>query len=342
MIYLFCLCFISLFAEVTLIQNPAQQFNSSDNFANRVVYFFVEKATDGSVTLQLQPPPFYPFDQNYINAGFAYIDSDKVVKTYTKDEVANLKNVDISFTVKAFANTQSANGYNFYATAYQWFFNLDQRSDHYYQLQQFNNAYGTNPSIGGHALYSDVLNMKHWVSTSDGVFLTTSDIDNVLVQVNKAATNTSYTFTVRIDLSQLTAAPSRTDPSVLVEAPPGIYSLFFFFEMQALDLNQPFEDTLTNYASIQTTQMNYLYNNVIWMDGMLDGSSALYDPSIADQVIIRVNRASIISQYNRTLAAITTQWNGYAELPNLSTQSSSLINDMLATIATYEANKANF
>jgi len=330
MIRVFLLVSLCFYAEVKLIQNPAQGFNSSDNYANRVIYFFLQKNTNGSVTLQVEPPPFYPFDQNYINAGYAYIDSTQVLQNYTAAEVAAATDVDISFTINAYANKQISNGYDLFVSAYEWEFFLDPRSNHYYQLQQFNNAAGTNPSIGGSQVFSDVLGVKHWVSDSNGVFLTESELDGALVQVRTPATNTSHTFTIRIDFTQLSDVPS------------GIYSLFFFVQMSSVPSNQSFYDNLVYYADAQTTQINYLGNNIIWMNGYLVGSSTLYDPSAVDRAIVVTNRTNLINQYNDLLTNVTAQWTAFAATPGLDQQSKTLIAQMFSFLETAEANKANF
>lgn len=328
--WLLIVSFVWGFSAVTLNVNPAQNFNDSDNYANRVVYFFVQVNTNGSVTLQVSPPPFYPGDTKYFNAGFAYIDCDDVIQNYTASQVANATEEDISFTIKAFANTSSSNGYKLYAQAYQWMFSLDPKSVNYYQLQQFNNAAGTNPNIGGFALYSDLLHMKHWVSNSDGVLLTESETDSALLNIETPKTDSTYDFTLRIDFSQFANAPA------------GIYSLFFFFQMTSQDLTQPFSDTLNYYLFVQQTQLNYLYNNILWIDGYLDGTSTLYDPSTADQVIIKANRQNLIDQYNSMLAVVTAQWEEFAALPNLSSASQTAIYNMQQYLITAEANTANF
>ena len=342
MIVLFCLCFLSLFGNVKLTPNPQQYFNGTENFANRVVYFFVQKNGDGSITLQIEPPPFQDGYLKFLDEGIAYIDCDKVVKNYTAAEVATLGDVDISFTVKAYANKKSTAGFNLYNVAYQWSFFLDPRSTHYYQLQQFNNAAGTNPTFGGQVFYSDMLGMKHWVSNTDGVFLTASGVDNVLLKQETAATDGTITMTIRINFAQFVSQVSTINNNATAVPPAGIYSMFFFFEMTSLNLSEALIDTMNNYLLLQQTQLNYLYNNILWIDGFLDGNSTLYDPNLADQVIIKVNRQDLIDQYNTMLAIVTAQWDGFAALSNLTPAQAAVITSMQTYLVTAQSNTANF
>ena len=344
MIVLFCLFTICCFAQINLVPDPQQGFNGTENFANRFVYFFIEYKNDGSVSLQVEPPPFYSAYDQVLRQGIAYIDMDPVVKTFTAKEVANLGDVDISFTIKAFANKQAQEGFNLYAQAYQWMFLLDPRSIHYYQLQQYNNASVTNPTIGGHTFYSDVVGVKHWVSNNSGVFLTKSDLDNVLLKVEKAATDGEYTLTIRLDFSQFTAPPQPSSSSNIPTAvpPPGIYSLYFFFQMTPIDLSEPLIDTINNFMLIQQTQFNYLYNNILWINGFLQGNNALYDPNTADQVIIRVNRQNLIDQYNEMLVQVSKQWDEFAAIPSLNAQEQAAVTSMQTYLSQAQANTANF
>ncbi len=323
---IFFLCLLSfLSAEVRLIENPSQGFNTVDNYANRIVYFFILKNNDGSVTLQVEPPPFYPSNASLFAAGTAYIDCPKVLKHYTLKEVATLTTGDITFTVKGKPNPNSLNGYSLYAIAFPWLCNLDVTSPSFYAIQSTDNV-AVNPNIGGVTLFSTVLGYTNWVISTQGVYYSSSLTDNVWIKTIKPNHEIDKTITITVDLSAIN------------QALPGIYSMYFFFQMNAIDRNQTFPAMITNLSNIQQTQLNYLTQNITIIDSYLIGNNNLYDPSIYEKSILVTNRKVLFDQYKAQLEAISKQWAEFAAYPNLSSSTRSIILNMQAFLVQSVAN----
>jgi len=321
--FLFLLAFLN--AEVTLIENPSQGFNTVDNYANRIVYFFILKNNDGSVTLQVQPPPFYPSNASLFAAGTAYIDCPKVLKNYTAKEVATLASGDVTFTVKAKPNPNSLNGYNLYAIAFPWMSNLDVTSPNFYAIQSTDSV-AINPNIGGVTLFSDVLGYTNWVISTQGVFYSTSLTDNVWVKTITPNEEIDKTITITVDLS------------AIHQALAGIYSMYFFFQMSAIDRTETFQTVITNLSNLQQTQLNYLTQNITMIDSYLIGNNNLYDPTTYEKGVLVVNRGVLYDQYTLQLEAISKQWAEFAKYPNLSATSKSIIANMQAFLVASVAN----
>ena len=132
------------------------------------------------------------------------------------------------------------------------------------------------------------------------------------------------------------------DFTKLVGVTEGTYSFYVVIQMEPVFTTQTFLETLSYYLNIQQVQIYYLYNSVLEVNAYLEGPNALYDPVPADQVILNTNRTFLIDQYNKTLAAMTLQWNAYAALPNLTSDQKAVVTEMLAFIALSETNKSNF
>ena len=337
----FLLLFINLSAAVVLDPSPTQWFNSTENYANRTVYFFIGKQEDGSVFLQVEPPPFYPSDQKFIDAGVAYIDAAKVLQTYTAEEVATLTEVPITFAVNAFANPALNQGYQFYGVIFQWGVNLDPKSVHFYKLQSVNTTaqygivqnlqqYRYNQSNGELTIYSDLDTYNTWLGFTNGAYLSPTFTYNYLFEKTEAADDETVYFTINVDFTQIAALAT------------GTYTLTFKFQMNALSLSQPFATTIQNTSNTQVIQVNYIYNSIIGVDAYLDGNNTMYDPNPVDQEILRTNKTMLINKYNDTLDAMTIQWDGYAAMTGLSVSSRNLIKSMQSFITTAKANEANF
>jgi hypothetical protein len=324
-----------LFGEVVLYPNPAQQYNTVANFANLTISFFIQVNNDGSVTLQVQPPPPYPQDATLLSSGIALIDSAKVVQNYTAAEVRALELVDITFTVKASPNSSSQNGYNLSATLFQWLVNLDPKSDLFYQLQSTNistpyslNALN-NPSFnsdnGEFSVFFNVPGYNKWVSASNGAFLSESLLESSYFTTALPQTDYSQDFTYAVDFTKLPLATA------------GVYSFYIIVQMTPVDSALTFIETLTSAAVTQQTQVIYLYNSILAIDAYLNGTNALYDPLPVDQVILNTNQTFLLGLYNTTLSAMEVQWTAYSLLTGLSTAEMALITKMLAFIAQYQA-----
>lgn len=322
--FFLCLC-VFLSAEVKLIENPSQGFNTVDNYANRIVYFFILKNNDGSVTLQVEPPPFYPSNASLFAAGTAYIDCPKVLKNYTAKEVATLSTGEITFTVEANPNPNSLNGYSLYAIAFPWMSNLDVTSPSFYAIQSTDSV-AVNPNIGGVTLFSDVLGYTNWVISTQGVFYSSSLTDNVWIETIQPNKKIDKTITITVDLSAINGALA------------GIYSMYFFFQMSAIDRSETFLTMITNLSNLQQTQLNYLTQNITIIDSYLIGNNTLYNPSTYEKGVLVVNRGVLYDQYISQLEAITKQWEEFAALPNLSSSSKSIIVNMQAFLVASVAN----
>lgn len=329
-----------LYGEVVLFPNPAQRYNNEQNYANRVIYLFIQVNGDGSVTLQVQPPPFYPQDDEIVNSGLAIIDCEKVVQNYTAAEVSAATTGIITATVTAKPNTSSLNGYAMYANLFQWLVNLDPKSDTFYQIQSTNislpyslNALynvSFNSNNGEFSIFSKIKGYTNWLSSSQGAFLSESLIDNAYFTTTDPKNPSSQDFTFEVDFTKLGGVTK------------GTYSFYLVIQMEPIFTSQTFLDTLSYYLNIQQVQIYYLYNSVLEVNAYLEGPNALYDPVPADQVILNTNRTFLIDQYNKTLDAMSVQWNAYAALPNLTSEQKTVITQMLTFITLSEANKSNF
>ena len=329
-----------LFGEVLVYVDPQQYFNNTDNYANRIVYFFIEKRADGSVSLQIQPPPFYASDYSFLSKGIAYIDSKKVLQNYTADQVASLKEVDITFTVEAIPNTKSPNGYVLFGQMFQWIINLDPTTTSYYSLQSTNLSMGNslevlkiaqyNPSDKLLMMYSKIQDLYFWSSGAEGIFLSNSLTENTLVQERRGKTPTNTDITISVDLSKIPAIAT------------GVYSMYFQFQMVAIEPTTTFLQVLNDLSNVQVIQINYLTNSILSINAYLDSKNELYVPSPVEQDILRHNKEFLFDQYNVILAAMKEQWDEFAQQPRLSTQTLSLIRQMQAFIFAAQNSTAKF
>lgn len=328
-----------LYGEVLLYPNPAQQYNTVSNFANRVIYLFVQVGEDGSVTLQIETPPIYPQDETLVNSGIAVINCKKVLQTYTAKEAAALDLVNISCTVEAMPNIFSADGYSLYASLFQWLVNLDPKSTLYYQLQSQNitlpysldalNNVNFNSNNGEFSVYSDILTHNKWVSAADGAFLSPSLTDNAFFSTTTAKAAAAQEFTFQIDFKKLPLSTA------------GTYSFYMVIQMMPIPSTTTLMDRLTYYSDLQQTQVFYLYNSILAIDAYLNGKNTLYVPLPAQQLILYTNRSFLLDLYDKTLAAMKVQWTAYSALPNLTPDEKSLIGQMLVYIAGAEADQAS-
>lgn len=337
--FLSFLCSVGLvFGEVRVYVNPQQYFNNTDNFANRIIYFFIEKKSDQSVCLQIQPPPFYPSDYTFLTQGIAYIDSKKVVQNYTADEVATLGEVEITFTVEAIPNKSSLSGYALFGQIFEWNLSLNLTSPFYYDLQSANLSVGNgieilnttkiNPANRFLIFYSNILNANYWVSGNLGVFFSNSLTTNSLVIEPKPNTATSTDVTITLDLSKIQAVAV------------GVYSMYFTFQMVAIQPSTTFLNVTNDLSNVQVTQINYLTNSILSINGYLQDKNDLYQISTIDKIILRNNKKLLLDQYTATLAAMKVQWDNFAALPGLTRSEKSLIRQMQAFILAAQINTA--
>lgn len=297
------------------------------------------KNTDGSVTLQVGPAPFATQDVSIVNSGIAIIDCNTVVQNYTAAEVLSLDKVDISFTVTAHPNVFLPDGYAMYATMLMGAFNLDPKSVNFYDLQAIEIS-----SYGLSGLYNVVLNSNNgffsafykspantiWVSPEQGILLSNSYTDQAYFTTSQGMVPTSQTFTFEVDFNQV---------SNLAEA---TYTTLLVFRMAQISTTQTFLETLNYFSTIQQVQINYLYSSVLGVNAYLIGNNTLYDPVLADQVILNTSRTLLIAQYNTTLDAMEKQWTLFNERSNLSIQEQTLITQMLTYIETARLLSSNF
>jgi hypothetical protein len=337
----FLLLTISLEGDIILEPNPEQFFNSSANNANRQVYFFLNKGQDGSVFLQVEAPPFYPSDAKYINGGVAYIGVEKVLQTYTKEEVETLTDVDITFTVVANPNPILPEGYQFFGQVYQWGINLDPKAKSYYKLQSANitSQFGINQNLkdyrynkdnGFLTIYSELLDYNLWLGSTTGAVLSPSLIYPYLVEVKEGNVQQQVQFTIQVDFTKIATLAV------------GTYSIYFIFGMFPVSLVEEFSKTLQKISDSQVIQVGYLYNTIIGINAYLDGSNALYDPLAADQQILEENKSGLVDIYNNTLDQMDQQWKNYAQMTNLTLTSKKLIASMLKYIAVSKVKAINF
>ncbi len=319
--------------------DPAQRYNSTANYANRPIYFLLVKNTDGSVSMQVSPPPFYPQDASIVNSGIAIINCDEVVKEYTAAEVAAATTENITFTVRASPNVNLNAGYAMYATLYQWLVNFDPRSTEYYHLQgvdiesmSLNGLYvpDLNSNNGIFSIFFEAKDMIKWVSAQEGAFLSESLIDNAYYRTTLGNNPSSQDFTFEVDFTRIS------------ELTDGVYQFYLFIQMSEIPTSTTFLEEITEYSAVQATQVGYLYNSVLGVNAYLIGNNALYDPLPADQTILHANRTFLINEFNRTLDAMETQWTAYSQQSGLSPDEQTLISEMLTFISTARALSANF
>ena len=329
-----------VFSEVRVFEDPQQYFNNTENYANRIIYFFIEKYSDGSVCLQIQPPPFYPSDITFLSKGIAYIDSKKVVQNYTYDQVKTLGKVDITFTVEAIPNTRSFGGYVLFGQMFQWILSMDPTSPFFYYLQSTNLTMGNsleilkvpqyNPTDKFLLIYSKIKDLYFWSSGSLGIFLSNSLTENTLVSETARNTPTTTDITINIDLSKFEAVAV------------GVYSMYFQFQMVAIKPNTTFSQVINDLSNVQVIQINYLASTILSINAYSDSSNELYDPTPADQVILKSNKKFLLDQYNATLAAMKVQWDSFAKYPGLTTSDIQLIKQMQAFIFVSQNTTAQF
>ena len=339
LLYKLLLISFPLFALIDIPVDPNQRYNNSANYANRPIYFLLVKNSDGSVSLQVSPPPFYPQDSSIVNSGIAIIDCDQVVIEFSAAEVAAATTETITFTVKASPNVNLAAGYAMYATLYQWLVNLDPKSADFYHLQgvdiesmSLNGLYVPilNSNDGIFTIFFEVADVVKWVSAQEGAFLSESYIDNSYFRTTKGNDPSSQDFTLEVDFTRI------------ADLADGVYQFYLLIQMNEIPTDTTFLETITNYSAIQQTQINYLFNSVLEVNAYLIGNNALYDPIPADQVILNANRTFLIDQYNKTLDAMQEQWTAYSEQSGLSVDAQTLISQMLAYISNARALSANF
>jgi hypothetical protein len=323
--------FVTLYGEVRVYRNPQQYFNNTQNYANRIVYFFIEKTNDGSVCLQIQPPPFYPSDQKFLSQGIAYIDCPKVVQNYTPEQVATLGVVDITFSVEAYPNIRIPTGYALFGQLFEWNIFLDPRSLDFYSLQLSNLSGGNslqvlkieqyNPDDKFLVIYSKLEEMNFWASGNQGVFISDRLTDNVLFKQTTPKTPTTVDLTLSVDLSRI---------PIVAE---GVYTMYFQFQMAAIEPSTTFLTVLTDLSKIQVIQINYLENSILSINAYFDSKNTLYTPDPTEQAILRKNKTFLYDQYTAILEAMQIQWDGYAATAPLTPAEFTLIKQMQAFIS---------
>lgn len=331
----------TLHAEIELFPNPAQQFNTTENYCNRQLYFFIQKNFDGSIVLQVQPPPYYDEDADLLDSGIAQFDIDTVIQTYTAAEAAALGEVNITFTVTAIPNDEADTGYILQAELFQWLLNTHYQSAFFENMQSFNLIYyseddlvdvNINPDGGSSLIYFTVVDDNIWYSGQQSALLTDSLIDTAYYSTDTPNTTYSQDFTFRVNLTTISD-----------ESAPGDYSYYLVFQMEPLDPDITFLETMIAYGQVQQTQLNQLYDYILAIDGDLTfGSNQLYRPGAVEEAILNTNRTTTIAYFEDILNAMTVQWNGYAALKNLTTNERTVINEMLDFITLANTELAAF
>lgn len=339
LIALFLLCFSSLQSLVVLNPDPVQGINSADNFALRQVYFFLQTNDDGSITLQVQPPPFVAADATLLQTS-AHIDVPLSLKTYSASELKGKTELEIDFTLHAYPNTITQNGYYLYGAYQVGTLSLDTYKPHFFSVQSYNVSTpyslnylydeNVNPDNGQFAVYSDFSKRVHWFSLQNGQLFTNSFTDNYLFLTREINKQFTKKFRINVDISQINLAA------------PGTYSVYFFFQMNSIPVTDTFEDQLQFRADFQVEAINYLYNSILFIVGDLQNTNALYTIGPVQTALLQTNKALLEKQYTAMVAACTKQWQGFAKLSNLSTTSQTIIADMLTYLAQADEQKSQF